>query len=73
MQSNESIIQAIRHKFSDGLVEFTQHAVDRSVRRRISLDEIRQAIASGEVAWYWALLGKTARCTSSAAIPNVRC
>lgn len=49
MPSNESIIHDIRQKFLDGLVEFTQHAVDRSIIRRISLDEIRQAIASGEV------------------------
>ena len=49
MTSGESIIRAIRQKFADGLVEFTQHATDRSIRRRISLREIRQTIASGEI------------------------
>ena len=49
MASYESIIRTIGQKFSDGLVEFTQHATDRSILRRISLNEIRQAIASGEV------------------------
>jgi hypothetical protein len=43
------MIEAIRQKVSEGRFEFTQHAVDRSIVRRISAEELRQAIATGEI------------------------
>ncbi|MDE2939303.1 MAG: DUF4258 domain-containing protein [Chloroflexota bacterium] len=53
MASEEWFILTIRQKFADGLVEFTQHATDRSILRHISLGEIEQAIASGEIIEYY--------------------
>jgi len=49
MASEEWSILTIRQKFVDGLVEFTQHATDRSILRHISLTEIGQALTSGEI------------------------
>ena len=43
------VIEAIRRKISQGRFEFTQHAVDQSISRRISVEEFRQTAASGEV------------------------
>ena len=43
------LIQAIRAKVATGDFEFSQHAVDQSILRRISVQELREAIASGEV------------------------
>jgi hypothetical protein len=45
----EAMIEAIRQKVADGRYEFSQHAVDQAIVRRISVAEIRDAIASGEV------------------------
>jgi hypothetical protein len=42
-------IQAIRDKISSGDFEFSQHAVDQSILRGISVQELREAIAVGEV------------------------
>jgi len=42
-------IAAIRAKFITEEFEFSQHAVDQSIRRRISVVEVREAIASGTV------------------------
>lgn len=39
----------IREKIASGDFEFSQHAVDQSIRRRISVQELREAIAVGEV------------------------
>ena len=43
------LIQAIRAKVATGDFEFSQHAVDQSILRRISVQELREAIAAGEV------------------------
>ena len=42
-------IEAIREKVSQGRFEFTQHAADQTILRRISVVEFRQTVASGEV------------------------
>ena len=43
------MLEEIREKVSRGLFEFTEHAVIRSIQRMITPDELRQAIAVGEV------------------------
>ena len=43
------MIQEIRKRVAQGQFEFSQHAVDQSIIRRISVQEIREAIAVGEV------------------------
>jgi hypothetical protein len=43
------VIEAIRQKVSEGRFEFTEHAVDQSIVRRISMAELRQTFASGEI------------------------
>jgi Domain of unknown function (DUF4258) len=42
-------IQAIRDKIASGDFEFSQHAVDQSILRRISVQELREALAVGQV------------------------
>ena len=44
-----SLIDEIRAKFARDEFEFSRHAVDQTVRRGISVAEIRQAIAAGAV------------------------
>ena len=48
MQENAEI-ETIRQKVADGRFQFTAHAADQSIRRHISVSEVHQAIASGEV------------------------
>ena len=43
------MIEEIRAKVQAGQFEFSKHAVDQSILRRISVQELREAIASGEV------------------------
>lgn len=43
------MVRAIRQKVSQGRLEYTQHAVDQSIHRRITVDELRQAMATGEI------------------------
>jgi hypothetical protein len=43
------MIEEIRRKIVREQFEFSKHAVDQSIIRRIALHEIREAIASGEV------------------------
>ncbi len=43
------MIEKIREKISQGRFEFTQHAVDQGILRHISVQELREAIASGEI------------------------
>lgn len=43
------MIEEIRVKIIQGDFEFSQHAVDQSIFRQISVQEIREAIANGEV------------------------
>lgn len=64
-----SLVGEIRRKIEAGQFEFSKHAVDQSIRRRISVQEVREAIVPGEAIEeypedkYWPsylLYGKTA-------------
>jgi len=44
-----SMIEQIRTKIQAGQYEFSKHAVDQSILREISLQELQDAIASGEI------------------------
>ena len=44
-----ALIHEIRSKFARDLFELSRHAVDQSILREITLDEIRQAIKSGKI------------------------
>jgi len=44
-----SLIEEIRQKVTDDLFEFSKHAVDQSILRQIQVQEVRQAIANGQV------------------------
>jgi hypothetical protein len=43
------MLQEIRQKIATDQFEFSQHAVDQSLRRRIPLEELRQAVAVAEI------------------------
>jgi len=43
------MIEQIRAKVQAGRFEFSRHAVDQSVLRQISVQELREAIANGEI------------------------
>lgn len=43
------VIDEIRAKIVGGLFEFSKHAVDQSILRRISLQELRETIKAGEI------------------------
>ena len=43
------MIEEIRYKFALGLFEFSKHAVDQSIVRRISIDELIEAVENGEI------------------------
>jgi hypothetical protein len=43
------MIAAIREKIAQGQFEFTQQAVDQSMLCRISVQELYEAIANGEI------------------------
>jgi hypothetical protein len=42
------MIEEIRAKIANGQFEFSKHAVDQSITRDIAVDEIAEAIFSGE-------------------------
>lgn len=42
-------IDSIRKKIAKGQFEFTKHAVDQSILRRITVQEVREAVASGRI------------------------
>lgn len=44
-----SLLAEIQAKFAAERFEFSQHAASQSITRGISVDEIRQAVAAGEV------------------------
>ena len=44
-----SMIEKIRKKIAADEFEFSKHAVDQSIIRRISVRELREAISNGEV------------------------
>lgn len=43
------MFEQIRDKVAADLFEFSQHAVDQSILRRITVQELRECIASGEI------------------------
>jgi hypothetical protein len=43
------LIDELRKKIEADQFEFSRHAVDQSILRRISVQEVREAIANGEV------------------------
>jgi anti-sigma28 factor (negative regulator of flagellin synthesis) len=43
------MIEQIRAKIRAGQFEFSKHAVDQSVLRQISVQDLREAIANGEI------------------------
>jgi heterodisulfide reductase subunit C len=45
----ESLVEAIRQKVADEKFEFSKHAADQSLLRQIQVQEVREAIASGQV------------------------
>jgi hypothetical protein len=42
------LIEGIQAKLAAGAFEFTQHALDQSIRRHISVAELREAVSCGE-------------------------
>jgi anti-sigma28 factor (negative regulator of flagellin synthesis) len=44
-----TIIEDIHEKIASGQFEFSQHAVDQSIVRHIRVQELREAIAVGEI------------------------
>ena len=44
-----NMIDEIREKIAAGIFEFSKHAVDQSILRGISVQEIRDAIEAGEI------------------------
>jgi Domain of unknown function (DUF4258) len=43
------LIESLRDKVAAGDFEYSEHAVNQSILRRISVAELREAIANGEV------------------------
>jgi len=43
------MIERIREKIFQDQFKFSQHAVDQSILRHISVQELREAIANGEI------------------------
>lgn len=43
------MIAEIREKISGGRFEFSKHAVDQSIMRNIGVEEIREAVSTGEI------------------------
>jgi len=43
------MIEEIREKIAKNHLEFTQHAVDQSILPHISVQELREAMANGEI------------------------
>ena len=43
------LVEKIRTKVARGEFEYSQHALDQSIVRQISVDELREVIAAGEI------------------------
>lgn len=43
------LIEQIRDKIASEQFEYSQHAVDQSILRRINVQELREAVATGEI------------------------
>jgi hypothetical protein len=48
-EPTDSMIAEIRNKVTSEHFEFSRHAADQSILRRVTVQELREAIASGEV------------------------
>jgi len=48
-QEKSEMIEHIRGKIRAGQFEFSRHAVDNSILRRISVQEVREALENGEI------------------------
>lgn len=44
-----TLIEELREKVASDRFEFSKHAVDQSIERRISVQELREAVEGGEV------------------------
>jgi hypothetical protein len=44
-----TLIDELREKFARDEFEFTKHATDRAILRNISVEEIREAVSTGEI------------------------
>ena len=44
-----TIIPEIRRKFAEGQFEFSKHAVDQSILRQVRVQEVRDAVANGQI------------------------
>jgi hypothetical protein len=44
-----SLIEEIRQKFADEQFEFSKHAVDQSIARKIQGEEVKETIANGQI------------------------
>jgi Domain of unknown function (DUF4258) len=44
-----TLILEIRRKFAEEQFEFSKHAVDQSILRQVRVQEIREAIANGQI------------------------
>ena len=47
--SNKAVIAAIRHKVLANQYELSQHAVNQSIIRKISIAQLKEAILQGEI------------------------
>ena len=47
------ILDEVRGKISNGQFEFSQHAADQTILRRISVQELRDAMEDGEIIEYY--------------------
>lgn len=43
------MIEEIRRKVAEGQFEFSKHAVDQSILRKIRVQEVREAVATGQI------------------------
>ena len=43
------MIEQLREKFAAGQFEYSQHAVDQSILRRVTVEELRECVRSGEI------------------------
>jgi len=81
------MIDDIKQKATTGQYEYSRHAVDQTIKRRIAVHEVVEAIASqslitedypddktstARAAYYSALQKQVVLCISSAAIPTGR-
>jgi len=47
--ANTEIVEQIREKIESGQFEYSQHATDQSIRRQISVTELRDAMRAPEL------------------------